>query len=103
MPACVLSVSDSRVRLRCLLGADGSDYVNASAVAASSFPGFPAQPYIAAQAPLPHTVADFWHMLWEQDVQLIVMLTREKERGKVRPPAAPLPRSSLSLSSHCRL
>ena len=39
--------------------------------------------YIATQAPMEHTVADFWQMVWENKVQSIVMLTREKGAGKV--------------------
>lgn len=30
--------------------------------------------YIASQAPVPSTFADFWHMVWEQNVTLIVSL-----------------------------
>ena len=32
--------------------------------------------------PLPHTFADFWRMVWEQQVLLVVMLTRVMERGR---------------------
>ena len=40
--------------------------------------------YIAAQGPLPVTTADFWQMVWEQRSSLIVMLTTESERGRVK-------------------
>jgi len=40
--------------------------------------------YIAAQGPLPVTTADFWLMVWEQRSSLIVMLTTESERGRVK-------------------
>ncbi len=31
--------------------------------------------YIAAQSPLPQTVDDFWQMIWETDVYLVISLT----------------------------
>ena len=62
-------------------GVFGSPYVNASLVSPSLF-SFPCPAYIACQAPLPALIADFWHVVWEQGVQVVVMLTREKERWK---------------------
>ena len=43
--------------------------------------GHPA--YIAAQGPLPGTVTDFWRMIWQYDVKIVVMASNEYEAGKV--------------------
>lgn len=40
--------------------------------------------YIACQGPLPHTMADFWQMVWEQKSNVIAMMTLEMEGGKVK-------------------
>ena len=40
--------------------------------------------YIAAQGPLPNTCGDFWSMAWEQHCTLVVMLTTNVERGRVK-------------------
>ena len=40
--------------------------------------------YIAAQAPLPNTVGDFWRMIWEFKSKCIVMLCDLAEGGVVR-------------------
>jgi len=39
--------------------------------------------YIATQGCLPHTVNDFWQMVWQENSRVIVMTTKELERGKV--------------------
>uniref|UniRef100_A0AAX7TG54 Tyrosine-protein phosphatase non-receptor type 9 n=1 Tax=Astatotilapia calliptera TaxID=8154 RepID=A0AAX7TG54_ASTCA len=78
----VLCLDQSRVRL-CPLSNDEdetSDYINASFM-----DGYKrSNAYIATQGPLPKTFADFWRMVWEQMVLIIVMTTRVVERGRVK-------------------
>ena len=38
--------------------------------------------FIATQAPLSDTAPDFWQMIWEQEVDVIAMLTAFTELGK---------------------
>uniref|UniRef100_A0A4W5JX40 Tyrosine-protein phosphatase domain-containing protein n=1 Tax=Hucho hucho TaxID=62062 RepID=A0A4W5JX40_9TELE len=49
------------------------------------FPGYNSRKeFIAAQGPLPGTVNEFWRMIWEKNVQTLVMLTRCNEQGRVK-------------------
>ncbi|XP_030846458.1 tyrosine-protein phosphatase non-receptor type 4 isoform X4 [Strongylocentrotus purpuratus] len=64
--------------------ADTGDYINANTIN-MDIPGFDlVNKYVAAQGPLPNTVNDFWYMVWEQRSTLIVMLTTNVERGRVK-------------------
>lgn len=56
------------------------DYINASFINAQHS----RKRYIATQGPLPSTFQDFWSVVWEQDVRVIVMLTAESEGGQVK-------------------
>ncbi|KAJ8307996.1 hypothetical protein KUTeg_012870 [Tegillarca granosa] len=59
-----------------------SGYINASHVKLSV--GERIWWYIATQAPLENTVTDFWQMIWEQEVDVIGMLTAFAEMGKMK-------------------
>ncbi|PPQ98874.1 hypothetical protein CVT24_003505 [Panaeolus cyanescens] len=69
----------ARVRLHQQRDND-DDYVNASYVQ----PLGTNKRYIATQGPLPSTFTDFWTLCWEQNVHVIVMLTREVEGAMVK-------------------
>ncbi|KAK2461740.1 hypothetical protein APHAL10511_006203 [Amanita phalloides] len=58
----------------------GDDYVNASYIQ----PLGTRRRYIATQGPLPETFLDFWMLCWEQNIHVIVMLTREVEGAMVK-------------------
>lgn len=58
----------------------GCDYFNANFVQAA----WSNKRYISTQAPIPATVNDFWNVIWQQDVRVIVMLTAEKEGVQVK-------------------
>ncbi|XP_015132969.2 receptor-type tyrosine-protein phosphatase kappa isoform X2 [Gallus gallus] len=58
----------------------GNDYINASYVDSYRSPRF----FIAAQGPLPGTVVDFWQMVWQEKISVIVMLTGLVEQNKVK-------------------
>uniref|UniRef100_A0AAQ5X8R9 Protein tyrosine phosphatase receptor type Na n=1 Tax=Amphiprion ocellaris TaxID=80972 RepID=A0AAQ5X8R9_AMPOC len=74
-----LPYDHSRVKLKTEVNPSKQDYINASII----FDHDPRQPaYIATQGPLPHTVADFWQMVWENGCTVIVMMTALVEDGE---------------------
>lgn len=66
---------------RVLLGKDGG-YINANFIKMSVKDEN--YMYIACQGPLPTTLSDFWQMVLEQKSNVIAMMTREVEGGKVK-------------------
>ncbi|XP_078327342.1 receptor-type tyrosine-protein phosphatase alpha-like isoform X1 [Crassostrea virginica] len=69
----------SRVVLRVDDG-ESSDYINANYIDGTNRP----KEYIAAQGPKQNTVDDFWKLIWQEDINSIVMLTNLKEGDKVK-------------------
>ncbi|KAG8442542.1 hypothetical protein GDO86_011371 [Hymenochirus boettgeri] len=65
-----------------LVGED--DYINASYVNMEIPSSSIVNRYIATQGPLPHTCSQFWQMVWDQRLSLIVMLTTLTERGRTK-------------------
>jgi protein tyrosine phosphatase len=84
----VLPVEATRIKLAPRGDEPGSDYINANIVTDPtpvSRDGSEGNDiYICAQAPLQTTLSDFWRMVWEQDVCMIVVLMRLSENGKVK-------------------
>ncbi|XP_048390229.1 tyrosine-protein phosphatase non-receptor type 4 isoform X1 [Stegostoma tigrinum] len=60
------------------------DYINANYINMEIPSSSIINRYIACQGPLPNTCPDFWQMTWEQGSSLVVMLTTQVERGRVK-------------------
>lgn len=58
-----------------------SDYINANKIEPEEKFG---KTYLATQGPLPNTINDFWHMIWQESCQIILMITHEEEKGRVK-------------------
>ncbi|XP_043288553.1 tyrosine-protein phosphatase corkscrew-like isoform X2 [Venturia canescens] len=91
----ILPFDHTRVRLKDVdLSVPGADYINANyikneegegtctGVTASGDTCIFNKCYIATQGCLPNTIKDFWHMVYQENTQVIVMTTKEMERGK---------------------
>ncbi|XP_018537687.1 tyrosine-protein phosphatase non-receptor type 22 isoform X1 [Lates calcarifer] len=74
----IVPFDHSRVKLTFTTTKNDTDYINASFIKGVSG----SRAYIATQGPLPHTVLDFLRMLWEYNIQVVVMACREFEMGK---------------------
>ncbi|CAK8690501.1 unnamed protein product [Clavelina lepadiformis] len=64
----------------------GSDYINANYIKPDmeELGGglWKSKVYISTQGCLPHTVPDFWRMVYQENSRVIVMTTKEVERGR---------------------
>ncbi|MEQ2298557.1 Tyrosine-protein phosphatase non-receptor type 4 [Ameca splendens] len=60
------------------------DYINANYINMEIPASSLINRYIACQGPLPNTCPDFWRMTWEQGSSMVVMLTTQVERGRVK-------------------
>ncbi|XP_061570510.1 tyrosine-protein phosphatase non-receptor type 12 isoform X2 [Cololabis saira] len=74
----ILPFDHSRVKLKLKTTNQDTDYINANFIKGMDGP----EAYIATQGPLPNTVIDFWRMIWEYNVAVIVMACREFEMGR---------------------
>ncbi|KRZ68214.1 Tyrosine-protein phosphatase non-receptor type 11, partial [Trichinella papuae] len=84
----ILPFDHTRIILR---GGDpnkiGSDYINANLIEVlpefEIFDGI-TRKYISTQGCLNNTIDDFWQMVWQEHSRIIVMTTKEIERGKIQ-------------------
>ncbi|XP_023246641.1 uncharacterized protein LOC106645236 isoform X2 [Copidosoma floridanum] len=74
----VIPLPETRVPLQRLNNDPLTEYINASYVQG---PKNASKYYIASQAPTEGTVSDFWRMIWEQQVKVVLMLTDLEENG----------------------
>ncbi|XP_044741677.1 tyrosine-protein phosphatase corkscrew [Chrysoperla carnea] len=76
----ILPFDHTRVKLR---GQDeGFEYINANYIQNSEDRDSSYKVYIATQGCVPSTINDFWFMVWQENCRVIVMTTKEIERGK---------------------
>ncbi|XP_006163206.1 tyrosine-protein phosphatase non-receptor type 18 [Tupaia chinensis] len=74
----VLPYDQTRVILSLLQEEGHGDYINGNFIRGADG----SQAYIATQGPLPHTLLDFWRLVWEYGVKVIMMACRETENGR---------------------
>lgn len=76
----IVAYDASRVKVTPSEHTHNSDYVNANYIHGHGR----ANMYIASQGPVPESMAGFWHMIWENNSRVIVMVTNEVEGGKLK-------------------
>ncbi|XP_054555424.1 tyrosine-protein phosphatase non-receptor type 18 [Talpa occidentalis] len=74
----VVPYDQTRVILSLLREEGHSDYINGNFIRGTDG----SQAYIATQGPLPNTLLDFWRLVWEFGVKVILMACREVENGQ---------------------
>ena len=70
----------TRVKLSAMNGVVGSDYINANFVIGYK----ERKKFICAQGPMDSTVNDFWRMIWQEHLEIIIMLTNLEEYNKTK-------------------
>lgn len=78
----IKAYDQTRVKLNAngVAAAPGSDYVNANFVIGYK----ERKKFICAQGPMESTMHDFWRMVWEQHLEIMVMLTNLEEYNKTK-------------------
>ncbi|VEN39033.1 unnamed protein product [Callosobruchus maculatus] len=76
----IKAYDQTRVKLAQVDSIAGSDYINANYVMGYK----ERKKFICAQGPMDTTVNEFWRMIWEQNLELILMLTNLEEYSKTK-------------------
>lgn len=76
----IKAYDQTRVKLQQVNSIMGSDYINANVVIGYK----ERKKFICAQGPMDGTINDFWRMIWEQHLEIIVMLTNLEEYNKTK-------------------
>ncbi|XP_044741511.1 tyrosine-protein phosphatase 69D [Chrysoperla carnea] len=76
----IKAYDQTRVKLSQVDSIAGSDYINANVVLGYK----ERKKFICAQGPMDNTVCDYWRMIWEQRLELIMMLTNLEEYSKTK-------------------
>ncbi|CAB4418307.1 unnamed protein product [Rhizophagus irregularis] len=76
----IIPFDRNRIKLHSKRSSNNTDYINASYIEAPQ----KLRRYIGTQGPLENTIEDFWCMVWEQRSHVVVMLTKENEKGRVK-------------------
>ena len=76
----IKSYDQTRVKLAPEEEVEGSDYINANFVMGYK----ERKKWICSQGPLISTLADFWRMIHEQGVEIVIMLTNLEEYNRIK-------------------
>ena len=76
----IKAYDQTRVKLSATDDVDGSDYINANFVVGYK----ERKKWICTQGPLISTLEDFWRMIHEQGVEIIIMLTNLEEYNRIK-------------------
>ncbi|KQS43863.1 tyrosine-protein phosphatase 69D isoform X1 [Drosophila erecta] len=76
----IKAYDQTRVKLAVINGLQTADYINANFVIGYK----ERKKFICAQGPMESTIDDFWRMIWEQHLEIIVMLTNLEEYNKAK-------------------
>ncbi|KAM7286676.1 hypothetical protein ISCGN_030441 [Ixodes scapularis] len=74
----LLPYDDTRVILHALKNDPSSDYINANYISGYNKP----KAYICTQGPVEKTVADFWRLVWQEEICKFIMAANLIEEGK---------------------